>query len=145
MKYCNNQYFHTTKLNKLLYYLDFVYFRDFKKSVTGDIYIHQGFGPVPSYIDQILAELKQEGSIDTIAKSYKDGEFVNFTLKNPKKVDETIFNPNQKKLLKKICNEFLDWSTDKIVSQTHLEAPWFYSKPYEIVDYAYSRDIDFFK
>jgi hypothetical protein len=39
----------------------------------------------------------------------------------------------------------LDWSTDKIVSQTHLEAPWFYSKPYEIVDYAYSKDIDFFK
>lgn len=145
IKYCNNQYLHETKLNKLLYYLDFISFRDSKKSVTGDIYIHQKYGPVPSRVDEVLASLQREGIIDTKAVAYKDGEMIEFELKNEKGVDENVFSAGQKELLKKICDEFGNWPTEKIVAQTHLEAPWFYSKPYEIVDYAYSRDIDLFQ
>lgn len=145
IKYCNNQYLHVTKLNKLLYYLDFIYFRDHSKSVTGDVYIHQTYGPVPSQIDEMLAELKKEGIINVEAISYKDGELVEFELKDPSKVDDTIFNKDQKQLLKRICDEFCGWSTEKIVAQTHIEAPWFYSKPYEIVDFAYASDIEFFE
>ncbi len=145
IKYCNNRYLHSTKLNKLLYYLDFIYFRDNKKSVTGDIYIHQGFGPVPSRVDDILALLKSDGAINTEVVSYKDSELIRFELKDSKIFNEKIFPQDQKKLLKQICDEFGNWPTEKIVAQTHLEAPWFYSKPYEVVDYAYARDIDFFK
>ena len=145
IKYCNNQYLHATKLNKLLYYFDFIHFRDHKESATGDIYIHQGYGPVPSRVDEILAELKNDGIIDAAANGYKNGEMINFELKKEDSFDESVFSSDQKKLLKQICDEFGNWSTDKIVVQTHLEAPWFYSKPYEVVDYAYSSDIDFFR
>ncbi|MDO8511767.1 MAG: Panacea domain-containing protein [bacterium] len=145
IKYCNNQYLHATKLNKLLYYLDFIYYRDHKKSVTGDTYIHQGYGPVPARIDEILASLKNEGVIETEAVAHNDAEMINFTVKNEAKFDEAVFTPDQKKLLKQICDQFGGWPTEKIVAQTHLEAPWFYSKPYEIVDYSYARDIDFFR
>ena len=124
IKYCNNQYLHATKLNKLLYYLDFIYFRDHKKTVTGDIYIHQGYGPVPSQIDEILSKLKTEEVIDTKAVDYKDGEMISFEIKNIKKFDESVFSTDQKKLLKQICDEFGNWPTEKIVAQTHLEAPW---------------------
>lgn len=145
IKYCNNKYLHATKLNKLLYYLDFISFRDHKKSVTGDVYIHQGYGPVPSHVDEILTKLKTDGAIDTEAVPFNDGEIINFSLKDPSLFDESVFSADQKKLLKQICDEFGNWPTEKIVAQTHLEAPWFYSKPYEIVDYAYARDIDFFR
>ncbi len=145
IKYCNNQYFHKTKLNKLLYYLDFVFYRDHKKSVTGDIYIHQEFGPIPARVDEILASLKSEDIIDTEVVPYNDEEMINFFLKDESKLDESVFSKDQKKLLKQICDEFGNWPTEKIVAQTHLEAPWFYSKPLEIVDYAYARDIDFFQ
>ena len=109
------------------------------------MYIHQEFGPVPSRVDEMLAALKNEGAIDTNAVDYKDGEFISFEFKNPKKLDESVFLPKQKELLKQICDEFGSWPTEKIVAQTHLEAPWFYSKPYEVVDYAYASDIDFFR
>jgi uncharacterized phage-associated protein len=145
IKYCNNQYLHATKLNKLLYYLDFVYFRDHQKLVTGDAYIHQGYGPVPARIDEILTKLKSEGAIDTEVIPHNDGEMINFRLKDASQFDESVFLPEQKKLLKQICDEFGSWPTEKIVAQTHLEAPWFYSKPYEIVDYSYAYDIDFFR
>jgi uncharacterized phage-associated protein len=145
VKYCNNKYLHATKLNKLLYYLDFISFRDFKKPVTGDIYIHQGYGPVPSHVDEMLAILKTEGAINTEAVPCRDAEMINFSIKDNTQFNESVFSSEQKKLLKQICDEFGSWPTEKIVAQTHLEAPWFYSKPYEVVDYAYARDIDFFR
>ena len=116
-----------------------------KIAVTGDIYTHKEYGPVPSRVDEILAALKNEEVIDTETVGYKDGELIRFEFKDPKKLDESVFLLQQKNLLKQICDEFGNWSTEKIVAQTHLEAPWFYSKPYETVDYAYARDIDFFR
>src|SRR3990167_3239646 len=115
IKYCNNKYLHATKLNKLLYYLDFVYFRDHKKPVTGDVYIHQGYGPVPSRVDEILATLKNEGTIDTEAVDYKDGELIHFELKDPRKLDESVFPADQKKLLKQIWEKLGNWPPKKIL------------------------------
>lgn len=145
IKYCNNRYLHRTKLNKLLYYFDFISYRDSKESVTKDIYIHEQFGPVPQHAGEILAQLKQQGAIETKASAHKDGEMISFELKDESQLDESVFSKEQKRLLKEICNEFGSWSTEKIVAQTHLEAPWFYSKPYDTVDYAYAQDIGFFR
>ena len=80
IKYCNNKYLHATKLNKLLYYLDFISFRDHKKPLTGDVYIHQGYGPVPSRVDDILSQLKTSGAIDTEAVPHNESEMINFSL-----------------------------------------------------------------
>ncbi len=145
IKYCNNNYLGKTKLNKLLYYLDFISYRDTQKTVSGDTYIHQEYGPVPSHMDEILTELKAEGTINTQAVPLKNGEMIKFEIKNSKVLNEGVFSEGQKKLLKNICDEFASWSTDKIVTQTHLEAPWFFSRPFEKVDYSYAKDIDFFR
>lgn len=142
LKYCNNKYLGATKLNKLLYYLDFISYRDKKKPVTGDIYIHLDYGPVPENIDLVLAKLKASGTIDVEIVEYKGG----FTFNYKATKDPIIegFDEYEKKLLENICKEFELWNTDKIVEQTHLEAPWFYSKPYDPVDYSYAKDIEFF-
>ncbi|MEI7462900.1 MAG: Panacea domain-containing protein [Candidatus Taylorbacteria bacterium] len=142
VKYCNNSYLGATKLNKLMYYLDFLSFRDTKKSVTGDLYVHKQFGPVPSKMDDILTELQSKNILEIKKVQYKDGETFKYETKQDP--DLSIFNTYEKKLLENICEEFCLWKTDKIVNQTHLEAPWFYSKPYEIVDYKYSKDLEFF-
>jgi uncharacterized phage-associated protein len=145
LKYCNNKFLHATKLNKLFYYFDFIHYRDHQVPATGDVYLHLDFGPVPTRIGEVLSKLKSDGVIDTEAASYKDGECIRFDLTKPSALDETVFTKDQKKLLKQICDEFGSWKTEAIVNQTHLEAPWFYSKPYEVVDYEYSKDIDFFR
>jgi len=143
IKYCNNQYLGNTKLNKLLYYLDFINYRDRKKSVTGDFYIHNHYGPTSANINSILSEMKDDGEIEATEEAFRDSHVKSFIQK--KNPDESVFTSDEKKLLKSVCEEFLDWSTDKIVEQTHLEAPWFYSKPFEKVNYDYSSDIEFFE
>jgi len=142
IKYCNNKYLGATKLNKLLYYLDFINYRDRKDSVTGDFYIHNHYGPTPNEVNAIISEMLEKGDIEVKKDPFEDSHSTSFKIK--KDVDEKVFDKKEQELLKNICKEFSDWSTDQMVEQTHLESPWFYSKPFEKVDYKYSSDIDFF-
>jgi uncharacterized phage-associated protein len=144
LTYCNNEYLGKTKLNKLLYYLDFIAFRDRKQSVTMDEYLHEQYGPVPSNIDRTLSELKAEKKIDVeeVAINNDNHKFKYTPLVEP---DMNVFDDYEQRLLSDICNEFAMWDTKKIVDQTHLEAAWLYSKPYDKVDFDYAQDIDFFR
>lgn len=141
-KYCNN-YLGATKLNKLLYYLDFISYRDRKKSVTNDKYIHKDYGPVPDAIDDVLVSLKKKNALFISIEPWRNGYKTIF--KNKQAPDMTVFDKYEQKLLQTICQEFELWSTEKIVAQTHLEAPWFYSKPFEIVNYKYASSLDPFE
>ncbi|MCK5592158.1 MAG: SocA family protein [Candidatus Pacebacteria bacterium] len=144
IKYCNNQYLGATKLNKLFYYLDFINHRDRKESVTGDIYIHNHYGPTPSALQGVLSGMIEDDDIEVTQDPFADSHKKSFAIKKGV-LDESVFSGEEKVLLRSVCGEFLDWSTDKIVEQTHLEAPWFYSKPLEKVNYEYSSDIEFFE
>lgn len=142
IKYCNNEFLGVTKLNKLMYYLDFISYRDRKQTVTGDEYLHVQYGPVPESINLVLTELNEKGQIQISREPYKDNNKVVFELS--KEPNLKVFDEYEMSLLNNICKEFSLWPTDKIVEQTHLEAPWFYSKPFKKVDFGYSKDIDFF-
>lgn len=143
-RYCNNNYLGATKLNKLMYYLDFLSFQEKGNSVTGDMYIHKDYGPVPESIDYILVALQEAEALSTSIERY-DGDKIKTIFKNKKTPDLSVFSEYEKEILEKICQKFELWSTDRIVAQTHLEAPWFYSKPYEIVDYKYASSLDPFE
>ena len=136
---CNNKFLGKTKLNKLFYYLDFVYYKNNKKSVTGDIYFCEQFGPVPSCLDSIKN--------DAIKQKLIRVEITNIQTKKEKyhlleKPDLSCFNCKELELLQKICEKFKPYDTNKFVDQTHFEAPWFYAELYEKIDYKYSNDIE---
>jgi len=137
---CNNKYLGTTKLNKLLYYLDFLSYRDRQDTVTGDIYRHLDFGPVPKNVTDKLQNLKGIGAIDIQESLYKDTKTVNFTLNS--EPDMTVFDDYETQMLGLINKTFKYWETKKIVDQTHLEAPWLYSNMFDDVDFEYAYDID---
>ncbi|MFC1627461.1 Panacea domain-containing protein [Patescibacteria group bacterium] len=140
---CNNSHLGRVKLNKLFYYLDFISYRDRGKSVTGDVYIHEDFGPVPQKIEEIVSKLKKDSELVVeFDPEYKTAG--KYFFKNKKSPKLKSFDAYEKDLLKKICKFFFTWSTSKIITQTHLEAPWFYSEIFDVVDYKYAKDIDFF-
>jgi len=145
---CNNIYLGKTKLNKLFYYLDFISHRDTKKSITGDVYVHDRLGPVPSkLLVEIIPELKKEGKLDIVETStLKNGEtFISWSFNALDKPNLECFEDSELRLLENICHEFKNWSSDKIIEQTHFEAPWFYSNPNKKINFDYSYDIDFFE
>lgn len=150
VKECNNIFLGKTKLNKLLYYLDFISYRDRQKSVTGDVYICQMYGPVPKKL--YLIKKKMDGKDFLIKqenmKIENDGTetFREFYETIPNKTfNLNIFDKYEQALLESIVREFKEYPTPKIVTQTHFEAPWFFAKKNDVVDYNYASDIEFFE
>ena len=144
-KYWNSKYQNLsyTKLSSLLYYLDFINYRDRKETVTGDFYIKKYYGATPENLLSVLYEMRNSREIKIINLHSISSQPIYFISK--KYPDEKVFTKKEIKLLKNICKEFLDWSTDKIVEQIYLEAPYFYSKVFDKIDFNYSKDIKFFK
>lgn len=74
----------TTKLNKILYYSDFVQFTKTGKSITGEKYVKRQHGPVAYDILKIENELEEENKLvkkDSDFYGYKQRQY--FSLKEP--------------------------------------------------------------
>ncbi len=138
LKYCNNKFLGKTKLNKLFYYLDFVYYRDNGISITGDEYMKRPYGPCPVSLQTILNKANIQRKINIIED--KQGE--HYELLDKSFDGEKKFRPNEIELFNKIVEKFRDKDTNYMVALTHTEAPWFYSEMNCKIDYNLSSDID---
>ncbi|HOD20449.1 MAG TPA: DUF4065 domain-containing protein [Candidatus Fermentibacter daniensis] len=52
---CRSSEIYRTALNKLLFYVDFIHFRDHGCSITGSVYVRLPFGPVPDRFNSLFA------------------------------------------------------------------------------------------
>lgn len=55
--------FGKTKLNKILWFSDFVHYMETGKPITGIEYLHKSFGAVPRVMDELLDAMQAEGEI----------------------------------------------------------------------------------
>src|SRR4030067_464284 len=115
-----------TKLFKLLYFLDFIHFRETGKSVTGLNYYAWDKGPVPQ---DLFHELK-EPDIDlknTIAllKQSEDEDDKLCRVIARKPFDPKYFSKKEMKLMERLSFIFKDALAKNMVEITHLTgAPW---------------------
>jgi uncharacterized phage-associated protein len=118
-----------TKLMKLLYYLDFMHFRQTGKSVTGLDYYAWDLGPVPADLWQELsdehdlpADLAQAISIQPIPRQ-SGGEMSRIVARQ--KFEGRYFSPREMKLLSDVADVFKEATADQIVEAAHLKnQPW---------------------
>lgn len=115
-----------TKLFKLLYYLDFMHFRETGRPVTGLDYYAWDFGPVPKNLfnemENPATDLKESIFIPVKAeKDYKS--FVE--IKAKKKVDDKYFTKRELRILEKVAFVFKDANAEDIIEASHLpNHPW---------------------
>lgn len=115
-----------TKLFKLLYYLDFMHFRETGRSVTGLDYYAWDFGPVPKKLyDEINnppADLKENVFIPAKADK-NDKSFVE--IKAKKKFDDKYFTKRELRIMEKVACIFKDAKAEDIMEASHLpNHPW---------------------
>jgi uncharacterized phage-associated protein len=115
-----------TKLFKLLYFLDFIHFRETGKSVTGLDYYAWDKGPVPQ---DLFHELKQpdkdlEETVILLKKSAdEDDRLCRVIAKKP--FDANFFSRREMKIMKNLSFIFKDALAKDMVEITHLTgAPW---------------------
>ena len=117
-KYCGK-----TKLFKLLYYLDFVHFKETGRSVTGRDYFAWQFGPAPS---SLFEEMKNPPDDLKSAINILSRDLDNFQAFHPRKpFDKKHFTKRELRILEQIAFIFKEADAKDMVDASHLpNEPW---------------------
>ncbi len=142
LTHCNNIHLGITKLNKLFYYLDFISYRDQGKSVTGETYVRLPKGPVAKTLESKQIDNAMNSGLISHTETTSEKYGIRHVYKPLVKPDMTVFNEYEQELLKSVCAYFAEWPTNKMIAQTHTEAPWVFSTPSKELDYSLANDIE---
>ena len=108
-----------TKMNKLLFYTDFVSYRERGMAMTGLSYRAIDFGPVPERWDRVYSEFPE------VRQELRQiGDFVGSVLIASAKPDVTMFTDDELKVLDTICIHFSKMTSREISRISHDEEAW---------------------
>lgn len=114
-----------TKMNKLLFYADFLNFRNSAFSISGMQYVAIDHGPVPDNFQSIFEYLSNEEYIKREIKHFQSGkEGTMFIPSEKNKFDSSLFSDSELKILNEVAHLFKDVSAVDIKEISHLEQAW---------------------
>ena len=132
--FCDNtKRLNTTKLLKLLYFLDFTHFKQTGYPSLGFEYSAWKFGPVPiGFYEEIKDGKVPSDFADKMAvipqdwgPEYPDRKQFVYKTKAKTKSDTSIFTPREIKILKLLCDIYRDATANQMSEVTHLhKEPW---------------------
>ncbi len=129
-----------TKLNKLLWYSDFLTFQKTRQSITGLPYVHLQYGPVPVKYDFYLAHFLAENALASKEVVYgKDA--VGEVYSALREADLTIFQEFELQVLKKVARTFRGIPAKRLVELSHAEEGYKATKPGEIISYKWAEKL----
>lgn len=133
-----------TKMNKLLFYADFLMFKQSCFSISGVRYKAIDMGPVPNNFQSIFEFLANEGEIDICYTQFHQGyKGEKFIAKNNRAFNSTIFSETELKVLEKVSTVFKSTSTTEIIELSHLEEAWKRNKKEKsIISYEYAFELN---
>ncbi len=133
-----------TKLMKLLWYADMLYFKRYVQSISGMRYAHLPYGPVPEEHDLLLGVLKASKYIDVVAEDNQCNweKIVAMT-----DFDCNCLNEDEKNVLNEVNDYFVNVSAKEISDISHLEDAYKETTRNEFISYEYANDLklDFLK
>ncbi|MBI9068461.1 MAG: DUF4065 domain-containing protein [Salinivirgaceae bacterium] len=112
-----------TKLNKLLFYSDFMMYANYGKSITGNAYRAVDYGPVPSNYGMLYEELISDGCLERSFEFYDNGGHCEKFYSIGQNTENTL-TIEEKEILEFIANKFKDYSPSDIVKLSHEEPAW---------------------
>ncbi|WP_026947062.1 type II toxin-antitoxin system antitoxin SocA domain-containing protein [Algoriphagus marincola] len=114
-----------TKMNKLLFYSDFSFFKYYGNSISGIKYKAINYGPVPNMFETIFENLAINDVIDIEYVDKTDGIRIEKLVgREDRKFNPEVFGQEELAILEKIASHFKDISTNEIVEISHLEKGW---------------------
>lgn len=135
-----------TVLYKLLYFCDFDYFELYEKPLTGMPYKRLQYGPVPNQTiyNPVVNSMIRNGELERISRPYI-GETVQTRYIACRESDQTVFTPQEIKVIDKVTNRLSDMNARQIEDHSHRDNPWLMHKDGEIIDYGsvFAREGEF--
>lgn len=112
-----------TKLNKLLFFSDFLHYSKTGFSITGLTYRAIPRGPVPAEYDKLYLKLADEGKIyidEVLIHGDNYAEIIN----GKEEYNENIFSDKEKEILNTIIKEFKSNTSKEMVELSHQYNAW---------------------
>lgn len=108
-----------TKMNKLLFYIDFLAYRENGMAISGLSYKAIDFGPVPERWNVVYSEF------DEIHQELRSvGDFVGSILTAMAKADMVLFSEAEIKVIEQVCTRFNNLSSRELSRLSHEEQAW---------------------
>ncbi len=133
-----------TKMNKLLFYADFLMFKQSCFSISGMRYKAIEMGPVPINFQSIFEYLANKDEIDIFTTEFPQGYIgEQFKAKKNRPFRAELFSENELNVLEKVANVFKPTSTNEMIELSHLEEAWKKNeKNKSVISYEYAFDLN---
>lgn len=132
-----------TKLNKLLFYADFKFFKEFGTSITGLRYARIQHGPVPDKYQTIYAILIDELEVlDSKEVTYNAVEdVIGEEYVTVQDIDFDLFDVRELRVLSEIAEKFDTWTAKKISDYSHEEEGWLATEHTKYISYEHAEKL----
>jgi len=141
--FCLNEGIYRTKLNKLLFYSDFLHYREYSVSITGAQYAHAPYGPVPDDYKILLAIMEEELSIlQSDEKTFKGKDYTGDILISLRKEHIDTLGKEEIKTLLHIKSTLGDLSSSRLSDLSHDEDAYKETKQGGLITYAYAESLE---
>jgi putative zinc finger/helix-turn-helix YgiT family protein len=110
--YCSGTGMWRQKLNKMLFYSDFLHAKHFNRTVTGLSYVRSAHGPVPHQYELIYATLQESGVLQIIETT--NGEYIAYRHHALRKPDVSCFSDTELEVLLKVRRSFERVDAEKL-------------------------------
>ena len=108
-----------TKMNKLLFYADFLAYRRTGMAISGLSYKAIGFGPVPERWDRVYSQFD-----DVIQEPRSYGEKEGYVLVSDEVADRAVFTSEEIDILDEVCARFYNETSTDMTRISHEESAW---------------------
>ena len=132
-----------TKMNKLLFYSDFLHYKLTGVSISGTRYFAHTHGPVPKKFRTLFDYLSDQQMVDLISVQYPSGLVGEEFIKIPSKVFKSaLFDKVEIDILDEIILKFKKYNAKEIRELSHEEKAWIDNeKSKGLIDYNYSFEL----
>lgn len=108
-----------TKMNKLLFYIDFLAYRRYGMAVTGLSYKALDYGPVPERWDRVYSQFDE-----IVQEPRRYGDKEGSVLVSTCRADMEQFSSSELEILEEVCSAFSDLTSVCLSDMSHKEEAW---------------------
>ncbi len=132
----------SVKINKLLWYCDFLHFKETSVSITGSQYIRYPLGPVPKNYERIIGIMQPELlEKNEVLFQTKDGIVIGDEFTALSEPDESLFSEKEIQVMNFVADTFRNYTSTDIKGKSHQEIAYLKSKERGIISYEYAKDL----
>lgn len=119
--------------------MDFLSFKEYSVSISGSIYVHLPYGPVPDNYDIIL-DLMFSKMIDKEEVVFKE-DIVGERFVSKSKPDLSNFEKEEIKVMNRVVNHFRHFNATQLSKYSHKEKAYLETESGEKISYELSKEL----